>query len=181
MSESRHEPRSDWKARLDTFLEALRREERDVAQEHARLEAVAKGYLHDTALPALEAFRAELERFGRQVSVEAESDGRKQVARITAEYHGACELDYRVSVAPRGGQLAVTALYANLTASDTAPRPAQASPSSQSSTSSTSSKDVLNYLFRPNATDRQLPTQDELLNHLVTIFKQGARRSPYTL
>lgn len=149
-----------------------------MAQEHARLEAVAKGYLHDTALPALEAFRAELERFGRQVSVEAESDGRKQVAHITAEYHGACELDYRVSVAPCGGQLAVTALYANLTASDTAPHPAQ---SSQSSQSSQPSQDVLNYLFRPNAADRQLPTQDELLNHLVTIFKQGARRSPYAL
>jgi hypothetical protein len=67
-------PESDWKSELGNFVQAQNRSEQDAKTQADHDVAQAKNFIKSVVVPAFEAVRDELTKYGKQVEVHAGSD-----------------------------------------------------------------------------------------------------------
>jgi hypothetical protein len=161
----------NWETDLDEFLEELRQEEQKAEADKQRVAALVIEYLRETVYPALTAFQEKVEPWGYQVEITPDDEANRPVtadtrrARIVVASGNRRVLESEISVvgAANPDMMNVGATDTNVT-DDSLTQ--QGTPVPQTST----------YFFGNMIRDEP-PTRDEILNHLVVLFKRGLNHS----
>lgn len=161
-----------WKADLNLFLQRLQQQEQKAKTDKQRVAALVTTYLHDTVIAALQDFQSVVEQYRRRVAirpgveVNRPDESVTRSVRITIDSGNRRELECEILVL---GSADLDMLIVGATYSDVTHELLDLSGKPEPRTST--------YFFQNRLNRDEPPTRDDILNHLVILFKLGAKRS----